>query len=254
MIRRLFFVAGVLGCVAALAVSARAGEEWREAEWNARSALEAHRAAVVSAEIGGRVVRVHREMGQAFKRGDALIDLDDRLARADLASAKAVLDAATASLDAASGMYDRNSASQVELAEARRDVAEAAARLERARHQAEACAIVAPFDGRVAEVMVSEHELVEKGRPVVSLIDDSRLVAKFLFPEEKFGQVGIGDVLIVRIPVAGVSREARVSHIAPALDPASRTLDVWAAVDNADAVLRAGMTAEIAPETEDAAR
>lgn len=220
--------------------------EWEPVDWNTRSALEAHRAATLSAEIGGRVMKIHREMGQPFRKGEALIELNDRVARAMLTSARANLDAASAALAAAGDMYERNTASQTELNDAKRDAAEAEARLESAVRDAEACSIVAPFDGRVVEVFVNEHELVEKGRPLLSLIDDSRLTAKFLFPEEKFDQVKIGDVLDLRVPVAGVSRSARISHIAPVLDPASRTLDVWAAVDNADSALRAGMTVVLA--------
>lgn len=237
-----------------LALPLAAAEEWGSAEWNARSALEAHRTATLSAETGGRVVRIRREMGEAFAQGDALIELDDRLPRAVLASAKAAREAAASVLAAAESMYERNSASQIERDEARRDAAEAEAKLERAILEVEACVIAAPFAGRIVEVLVREHELAEKGIPVVTIIDDSRLVAKFLFPEEKFGRVAIDDVLTIRIPIAGVTRPARVSHIAPVLDPASRTLDVWAAVDNADAALRAGMSAELVDDAEDEVR
>lgn len=249
MSHRSLFLTVVSCLLLFVARSGVAGEDAYDADWNTRSALEAYRVATLSAETGGRIVKIHGEMGMTFRKDDILIELNDRLARAALASARASLAAATAALAAADGMYARKSASQIELEEAKKGVAEAESRLELALHENEACRIVAPFDGRVAEVLVNEHELVEKGRPVISLMDDSRLTAKFLFPEERFGDMSIGDMLEIRIPVVGVVRQARVSHIAPVIEPASRTLDVWASVDNADSALRPGMTVLLTDES-----
>ncbi|MCC8180020.1 MAG: efflux RND transporter periplasmic adaptor subunit, partial [Planctomycetes bacterium] len=79
------------------------------------------------------------------------------------------------------------------------------------------------------------------------IVDDSTLLAKFLMPESRFESVALGDRLQVEIQSIGMVKEAVVSHIAAVLDPASRTFEVWAGIDNADGRLRAGMIASLSP-------
>ena len=79
----------------------------------------------------------------------------------------------------------------------------------------------------------------------MAVVDDSRLLAKFLLPETDFGKIRIGDAVTLDIPILGVVRPGAVTHVSAVLDPASRTFEAWAGVDNADGLLRAGMIASL---------
>lgn len=214
-----------------------------ERGWTVRAVLAPRRQATLSSEVGYRVTKIHREMGEAFSRGDPLITFDDKLARAGERSARAALVAAEASLASVASLYEKNNASQVELETARRDQALAAARFETAEQELAACAILAPFSGRVAEVLIHEHELAARGARLLTIVDDNVMLAKFLLPESAFNSVKVGDLIRMAIPAAGKTMSARISHIAATLDPASRTFDVWAEIGNDDGELRAGMIA-----------
>ncbi len=216
--------------------------------WNTRSILSAKNVATISAEVGYRINAIHYQVGEAFTAGAVLVEFDNRLPHIRLASAKAGLDAAEAAFEATSRMLERNSASLLELETARRDSAQAQARFDEAGLELEACTIQAPFAGRVVDIMVNAHELVSRGAKIITIADDSLLLAHFIFPESQWGDVAIGDTLLLEVPLVGVNAKAVVSRISSGLDPASHTFEVWADVDNADGCLRTGMTAKILPK------
>ncbi|MCC8181145.1 MAG: hypothetical protein LIP23_09590, partial [Planctomycetes bacterium] len=154
------------------AAPTRAGDT-HELDWSNRSVLAVRRQAVLSAEVGYRITRITREMGQTFQTGDILVEFVDSVARAGVDSAKAALSAAEFALNAAQSMYAGSNASQLEVENARRDVAAARSRLFVAEYELAACSVAAPFSGRVAEVFVNQHELVGKGTRLLSIVDDS---------------------------------------------------------------------------------
>jgi len=184
--------------------------------------------------------------------------------------AEAVLAAAQANLVATQRLFENNRASKVDLENARRDatVAQSQRELvdstatkeltdakrelvaatgesELAADQLEACRITGPWAGRVIRVLVNEHELVERGTPVVEVIDDRLLLAKFLLPSSVFRSVRVGQELRLAVNETSSMVRMKVSHIAAALDPASVTFEVHAEISNADGTLRAGMNGTV---------
>lgn len=178
--------------------------------------------------------------------------------------------AAEARFNALQRLYDDGQASVTDLEAARRDVALATTELELAAataakdvaaatreraaaqrevqiaaHDTAACTVAAPFSGRVARVLTQPHEQVERGTPLIELVDDTHLLAKFLVPANRFAQVQRGQTVTLRIDETGTATTARISHIAATLDPASRTLEVFAEVDNTAGAFRAGMNGRL---------
>jgi multidrug resistance efflux pump len=215
------------------------------------------------------VYRVNRETAAA-----RLAWADSELARVEKLAAdktrrrhaEAVLAAARAKLTATQSLYDDGHASHVDLEDAKRDVATAQAELELAeaatvKESAEArreravaqgrlaiaedelggCVVAAPYAGRVSRVLTHNHEWVERGKPLIEIVDDRVLRAKLLLPSRLFRAVQLKQTLTLHVTETGQSVPATVSHIAAVLDPASTTFEVYAEVDNQDGQLRAGM-------------
>ncbi len=180
--------------------------------------------------------------------------------------AEAVLEAARMNLEATQRLYKKGHASLVDLENAKRDaktaqaecelvVVSAAKELIHARREVvvaqgkrdladkefDACTIEAPYAGRVARVFINEHELVQHGTPVVEVVNDRVLLAKFLLPSSLFRSVRLGRQLELAVNETGKTIAVKVSHIAAVLDPASVTFEVYAEIDNADGNLRSGM-------------
>jgi RND family efflux transporter MFP subunit len=114
-------------------------------------------------------------------------------------------------------------------ATARLDQVRTAASL--ARSQVERCEVVAPFDGVIADVLVTDGEQVAPGSPIVRLLDPDRLELPLRIPATARGRVQVGDRVIVHRTVQGEPREGRILRIAPEDEPGSRTMSVYVELD-----------------------
>lgn len=191
------------------------------------------------------VVRLHRQPGESCDVGDPLVEFDATLSQAALSAARAANAAARLNHESLTRLHEKGQASPMELMQAASELEKTRLQVATATKDAAACFVSAPFAGRIAECKVREHEWASRGAPLVTLVDDAVLRARFFLPEEMFARVRLGDRVDVRTPAADVRTVGIVSRIGVVFDPASRTFDVWADVDNADGSLRAGMTAEI---------
>jgi RND family efflux transporter MFP subunit len=114
-------------------------------------------------------------------------------------------------------------------AEARVDQLASATAL--ARSQVERCEVVAPFDGVIADVLVTEGEQVVPGAPIARLLDPDRLELPLRIPATARGRVRVGDRTVVHRTVRGEPREGRVIRISPEDEPGSRTMTVYVDLD-----------------------
>lgn len=155
----------------------------------------------------------------------------------ELAVAQRDLDIALAQRDLAESQL------QADLAAARQALDTARADLRIARHQLEACTVRAPFPGRVTRVLINPHEWVERGTPLIEVLDDTALRARFLLPANAFTRVRIGQQIAIDIAGAYEPAAARITHISPGIDPASQTFEVFARIDNEGRALSPGLRA-----------
>jgi len=131
-----------------------------------------------------------------------------------------------------------------QVEQARKDHAVALANHGIAERELANCSVLAPFDGRVRRVHRQEHELVQRGEPVIHVINDTVLLAKFLLPSRMIRSIAIGQKIPIRVMETGDRVVATVSQISATVDPASETVEVRAEVENADRRLESGSQGE----------
>jgi multidrug efflux pump subunit AcrA (membrane-fusion protein) len=184
--------------------------------------------------------------------------------------ARAIVEAAQANLSATERLHADGNASLVDLANARRDLLTAEAdrdllaiqvqqeetrairdlriaesELALAEEALRHCRFAAPYAGRVARVLVNENETVQRHQPVLEIVDDRVLLAKFLAPSRYFARLSVGTRLMVAVPTLGEELAATVTHVAPVFDAVSRTVEIHAEIDNRDGRLRPGMNGRV---------
>ncbi len=206
------------------------------------------REAVLSARVFSRVDRVVKEMGQSFAQNDPLILLDESEYAINAEKSRAKAAAAGKNLEVARRLRADKSVSALDLENAVRDARAAGADLAQDERELEACKILAPFAGRVKKLFIHAHETVDKGDPLVEIVDDASLTAKILVPSDLFGKIAVGEKLSIAVRETGETVTGTVSNINEVLDPASGTFEVYAVVDNSGQSLRSGMTGRLVPE------
>jgi RND family efflux transporter MFP subunit len=224
--------------------------------------------------IDGRLRDVQE--GDEVRAGEEIARLDTsdyaraaEVAREQLAAAENQLTAAASTADAARKDFDRVRAlfrdaavsqQQLDQATTRREAtqgtADAAARtvaqarlaVQQAESDLASCRLIVPeLPGvYVAAKLVEPSERVAPLRPVFVLMDLSRLRVVFAVPDSAVGDRRIGEAIpVVAEALGGQKFAGRVSKIARAADPGTRTFHVELTIDR-PGQLRPGMIVTIA--------
>jgi membrane fusion protein (multidrug efflux system) len=143
----------------------------------------------VTADTQGKVINVMIERGQRVKIGQALIQLDVRSAAlgareaaANLAAARAQKELADQECQRTKSLLEKGAITKSEYdrqmtqcSSAQEQVAAVQARTEMMSKSVADGIVRAPFDGVIAEKMVSPGEWVAPGKPLFTLVDDDPL-------------------------------------------------------------------------------
>jgi RND family efflux transporter MFP subunit len=193
------------------------------------------------AEVAAVVLAVLKENGDAVRRGDLLVRLDDTAIREALTSSEASARAATQAYDQAERQFQRMktlrasgmaSAQQLEDAEIRRnntqsDLEAAKSRAVQARQQLQRTEARAPFDGIVSERKVSAGDTAQLGQELLKVIDPRSMRFEGLVSADRIGAVRPGQTVAFRTNgYGGEEFIGKVKRVNPAANPTTRQIEV----------------------------
>lgn len=203
--------------------------------------------AMISTELQVRVASIARKEGEAFRKGDVLVELDCRRQRAELASAEASLQEMKLTLDNNRVLRQAQAVGKHDLDISQARVNKAAAEADALRVRLDQCQVVAPFDGHVSELAINPHETTQPGRPMIGLISQNTIEIDLIVPSEWLRQLRVGSKLGFFVDETRNRHAASIIRIGAAVDPLSQTVKITAVFDDKDAVVLPGMsgTAEL---------
>lgn len=216
-----------------------------------------HRAEL-SAEVQGRVATIAVDAGDQVEAGQTLLELDDEIARLELAQAEASLREAVTELEdaqrrlrEAQDLAKRKGIPDTEVRTRAAEMNALSAVVDRRRAELghreallERHSVEAPFAGVIARRMADLGEWVGPDTPVLELVAVDRLRLDLQVPQVYFGRVAQETPVSVRL--AGRPQdplEVRVTRIVPVSDPQARTFLARVALDNSDGRMTPGMAA-----------
>lgn len=215
--------------------------------------------ATVKAKVAGELIEVNVREGMAVKKGQVLARIDPTEVHARLAARDADVEAASAQLDLAGknratqlSLVDKNfiSRNAFDATQNAYDVALArlrSAQAERAlaRKSQDDAVLVAPINGVVSQRFAEPGERIALDGRILAIVDLSRLELEATLPTASMSEVRVGQKLSIRVEGAS-AREltGTLERINPAANAGTRSINVYAVIDNAGAHLRAGMFAQ----------
>jgi RND family efflux transporter MFP subunit len=228
---------------------------------SATGTLYARAEASLGPNASGTLSHIAVREGDKVKKGQLLFRLESaqanlavQQARASLESARVNLRAVELEFNRTKELYDRGSVPQAsfEQVQARYDLAKSSlaqseVQLALLQKTAADAVVRSPIDGVVTSKLKNVGEAVSMVPPTIVLVvqDVNHLELRARLPEHALGSIKPGSKLLAVFPALGVRREVLVSRINPAVDVATRTVEVIADVDNADGSLRPGMLADV---------
>ena len=196
----------------------------------------------LTAQMAGRITTLSGTLGSTVKKGATLVAFDCDEANARHRMAKAEEAAALESLNTKKAMLKLDAAgeSEVALAAAAYDKAQAQVSLSRAQYRQ--CSIAAPFAGRIARLHVKPHQGVNPGNPLVDLVSDGPLKLRLNVPSTLLRTLRTGAAFEVHIDETGKTYPARVSAINARVDAVAQTVELEARIDGQPPELLPGMS------------
>jgi RND family efflux transporter MFP subunit len=196
----------------------------------------------IAADIVARVRSLHFRQGERFKRGQTLVEFDCDRYRADLRAAESVQNEQEAVLRNTTTLrrHMAAGAQELEIARARRDKAEADA--DSIRERMRACRIDAPFDGKIVERLIDEHEMPQANAPLLRIMDDTRKEIAVIVPSSWLRWIKPGMTFDFKIDELGATMQARVERLGAAVDATSQTIEIFASFAADHQEVRPGMS------------
>ncbi|WP_162299760.1 efflux RND transporter periplasmic adaptor subunit [Marinospirillum perlucidum] len=217
----------------------------------ATAGLEAGQSQQLRSQASGRITRITHQSGDFIEAGALLIQLDDRLARANHEEARVQLQEDQRLLQRYQRLHASQSLSQDQLDSQIAAVAIAKARFQAAATQLEDYQIRAPFSGFLGQFDWTSGMLIDAGQELTTLDDLSSMQVDFALAEKHLAQVAPGQTITARVPAWPEEEFAgQVISVATRLDPQTRQLAVRARINNPEQRLRPGMLANLTLATQ----
>lgn len=222
--------------------AARAEEQEWEQALHAVGSVVSSQGLALSNDASGIVSQLRFESGARVRTGQALLQLDSAVERAQLASLRARLRLAALSLRRTRRLAAAGAVPRAEL-----DAEQAT--FDSLSADAEALAAVidkktlrAPFSGRLGIREVNLGQFLAPGTPITVLESDEQGFVDFTLPQQELPRLALGQEVRVRAaPNTSPLAHARVTAIDAAVDEVTRSIHVRASVVGSEARLQSGM-------------
>jgi RND family efflux transporter MFP subunit len=221
--------------------------------------LRAQREATVRAEIGGSIVQVAPEEGEAVKQGALLARIEAHTQRDAYLSAQSAVRSSEEALQIAERELERTERLVKGGALAERDLEgarnaaiaaraqrdDALSRLSSAHEAMDDATVRSPITGIVSQRHVNAGDVVSPGGELYTIIDPSSMRLEASVPSEQISSIKVGAPVSFEVRgYPGQTFEGRIERISPAADPVTRQIPIFVAIPNTGGRLMAGLFAQ----------
>lgn len=209
--------------------------------------VEANLVVDVSAEVAGRIERIHLAEGKPCGKDADLIDLNKDLLAAEWRRAKATAQFAKEDLRQKLLLQKRSAATQMEVDLARSQADAGKAAQDIAKANLDRATIQTPIQGILNEIPVEKGEYITAGTKVAQIVDVDTVKVVIAVPELHIHWVKLGDEhrIFRDFHDGSPPLKGTVTYVSELAEKQARTTRVELTVDNADRALRVGQIVRV---------
>ena len=202
---------------------------------------------VVSAEEGGVVRRIVRDKGGPIRAGQAILQLDDAILKAQVATARAQAQLDEEVWQRRKTLYEEDGiGSELSYLEAKYAAEQTRGNLEVLEQRLARTTVRAPISGTLDARLVELGAMVSPGTPVARIVQADSIKILTGVPERYALDVGVGAAASVTFSVMpGERLESSVVYASATVDAESRTVLVELLLDNPAGRIKPEMIADI---------
>jgi len=195
----------------------------------------------LAVQVGGVVKEINFKPNQSIKEGAVLVQLDDEVDRADLASVQAQVKLAEANFERSRQLASRGIAAEATFEQNQAQLATSRAQEARVKAVIDQKALKAPFSGVIGIPQIDIGQYIQPGTVVASFQDLSSMKVDFTVPEQMAVHVNLGQEVRVGVREGDLPFKGHIVGKDPRVDPKTRLVAVQAVVeDNKDSAILPG--------------
>lgn len=232
----------LLGPLASIAAAASLTVTASAEQRPARGIIMPLQHATLMTDIGEPVARIPLRAGESFRRGDLLVSFDCRRQLAELSSAKARRKEMTLVLDSNTYLEKRQALALHDVAVSRARVEQVDAEVAALEVKVSRCQIHAPFDGRIAEIRIQQHETPSPGKPLISIVGQTDFEIMLIVPSLWLRWLKPGANFDFLVDETGAAIRAEIVRLGGQIDAVSQTLAIYGRFRGETSGILAGMS------------
>lgn len=208
--------------------------------------IEANVNATLAAEKAGRITGILADRGDQVKKGQILLQIDDRIWQAHLKQAEITARDAQKNFKRFEALQESGAVAESEFDHIERTYITATSMHEEASINIEQCRVVSPVTGTINDRFVEAGEYVQPGTPVFQVVDHATVKVILQVPEKDVFSICRGNRIGFTIqPLPNRVFEGTVTFVAAQADDRNNAFRAELSVDNSDGTLRPGMIAQV---------
>jgi membrane fusion protein (multidrug efflux system) len=196
----------------------------------------------LSSELAANISNLPLRDGESFTKSQILAEFDCSILQTQLSKAEAAAEVARQTLKVSTRLAELNSISTLEVDQASAKVKETEAEVAMMKATVTKCSLKAPFAGRIANLHVEPYQYVTPGKPLMDILDTSRLEVRLIVPSHWLKWLRQDSRFTIRIEELGRSYPARVVRLGARIDPMSQTIPLTGMIDGVHKELLPGMS------------
>jgi len=193
-----------------------------------RGVVKSNQEAVLSVELNARVLDTPVKAGGAFRKDDLLVKFDCRIQKAEARAAAAAYSASQSTHKNNLELQQHGAVGELEVSVSKAEMNQALANAEAYNARTRDCEILAPYDGRVAELVINNFETSSPNQPLLKIVSSGEFEIQLIVPSSWLSWMQVGNPFEFTVDETGEQHGASVWQIGAEVDAVSRTVPLVA--------------------------
>lgn len=212
---------------------------------DAKGTVDSRSSVMISPLMGGRVDMLRIVNGQAVKKGQLLLELDNEVIKKGIDEVQLQLDFATTVFEKQKRIFDLKAGSEIQYLSAKNQMEALERRLESLREQLSMTRIVAPTSGYIDNLTAKVGENIGPGMPICTIVNTSDMRVVVDLAEAFIPSVSIGDPVAIFFAEISDSMVTKITTVAKSVNPLSRTFRIEISLASMPRNLRPNTTCRV---------
>lgn len=209
-----------------------------------QGSVETDKDAMVNAETGGTIKKIHVAEGQKVSKGQTLVTLDAEILSQSINEVNTQLSFAEYMLGKQKELMKRGVGSEFEMKQAENQVNSLKSKLNTLSAQRSQAKVIAPFSGIVDRIFPKEGEIAGPQSPLLRLVNNQKVRILADISESHLTDVNIGTPIEAYIPTLKDTIAMEVTTKGNYIEPTNRTFRIQTELEN-NTKLLPNMVAEL---------